>query len=178
MCYPAGKRDDAYSAPETVKEVCAKAFIENSYIDEITFPASTAKIGAQAMMHCNDLRNVTLLNPECEISDTKGTVNNNVKNGKYSYYGKITGYDNSTAQSFAAKLGCGFISLGEAPVVLKDDINADGAVNLKDVVYLRRFIAGGWNVEISESAADINGDGKVNLKDVVLLRRRIAGGWE
>lgn len=57
------------------------------------------------------------------------------------------------------------------------DLNGDNSVNLKDVVLLRRFIAGGWNVVLDEKIADLNGDGKVNLKDVVLLRRFIAGGW-
>lgn len=57
------------------------------------------------------------------------------------------------------------------------DMNGDGTVNLKDVVLLRRYIAGGWNVTVDESKADMNGDGKVNLKDVVLLRRIIAGGY-
>ena len=57
------------------------------------------------------------------------------------------------------------------------DINGDDAVNLKDVVILRRHIAGGWGVKLDENIADINKDGAVNLKDVVLLRRYIAGGW-
>ena len=60
----------------------------------------------------------------------------------------------------------------------KGDVNGDGSVNLKDVVVLRRYIAGGWNVILDSSTADINGDGSINLKDVVTLRRMIAGGWE
>ena len=58
------------------------------------------------------------------------------------------------------------------------DVNGDGTVNLKDVVMIRRYIAGGWNVTINESVADVNGDGNVNLKDVVMIRRYIAGGWD
>ena len=57
------------------------------------------------------------------------------------------------------------------------DVNNDGSINLKDVVMLRRYIAGGWGVELDEKAADVNGDGAVNLKDAVTLRRYIAGGW-
>ena len=60
---------------------------------------------------------------------------------------------------------------------LSGDVNNDGAVNLKDVVLIRRYIAGGWNVELDEKTADVNKDGAVNLKDVVILRRYIAGGW-
>ncbi len=57
------------------------------------------------------------------------------------------------------------------------DVNGDAKVNFKDVVLIRRYIAGGWNIEINEEVADVNGDGKVNFKDVVLIRRYIAGGW-
>ena len=66
----------------------------------------------------------------------------------------------------------------EEAAAVKGDLNGDGSVNLKDVVIMRRYIAGGWNVTIDETAADMNGDGEVNLKDVVLLRRQIAGGWD
>lgn len=60
---------------------------------------------------------------------------------------------------------------------VKGDLNNDGAVNLKDVTILRRYIAGGWNIELDDKLADINGDGDTNLKDVVTLRRYVAGGW-
>lgn len=64
-----------------------------------------------------------------------------------------------------------------AAPVLTGDLNGDGEINLKDVVLLRRYIAGGWGVTLDETAADINHDDAINLKDAVLLRRYIAGGW-
>lgn len=57
------------------------------------------------------------------------------------------------------------------------DVTGDGAVDLKDVVILSRYLAGGWNVQIDESAADANADGSVDLKDVTLIRRYLSGGW-
>ncbi|MBR5371414.1 MAG: dockerin type I repeat-containing protein [Oscillospiraceae bacterium] len=65
-----------------------------------------------------------------------------------------------------------------AAVPKKGDLNGDGKLDLKDVVLLRRAIAGGWNVTADPAAADLNGDSAVNLKDVILLRRTIAGGWD
>lgn len=56
------------------------------------------------------------------------------------------------------------------------DANDDGVVDLKDVAYIRRWVAE-WDVTINEANSDVNGDGIVNLKDVALIRRYIAGGW-
>lgn len=58
------------------------------------------------------------------------------------------------------------------------DVNNDGEIDLKDVVIIRRFIAGGWDVELDTETADVNNDNEVDLKDVVLIRRYIAGGWD
>lgn len=57
------------------------------------------------------------------------------------------------------------------------DVNNDGVINSKDIVFLRRHIAGGYSDAINEAAADVNDDGKLNSKDVVLIRRYIAGGY-
>ena len=57
------------------------------------------------------------------------------------------------------------------------DINGDGVVTTKDVTALRRYIAGGYDVECVESSLDVNGDGVVTTKDVTMLRRYIAGGY-
>ena len=57
------------------------------------------------------------------------------------------------------------------------DVNGDGEITSKDVTILRRYLAGGWDVEINEANSDINGDGEVTSKDVTLLRRYLAGGW-
>ena len=46
-----------------------------------------------------------------------------------------------------------------------------------DVTFLRRYLAGGWNVTVDETLADVNCDGNVNAMDVTLLRRYLAGGW-
>ena len=58
------------------------------------------------------------------------------------------------------------------------DPNKDGSVDLKDVVLIRRWLAGGWDAVINEANADVNGDGVVSSKDLVVLRRYLAGGWD
>lgn len=57
------------------------------------------------------------------------------------------------------------------------DLNNDGLINTTDVVFLRRFIAGGYGVAIVEKAGDVNADGLLNTTDVVYIRRYIAGGY-
>ena len=57
------------------------------------------------------------------------------------------------------------------------DADGDGAVDLKDIVQIARYLAGGWDAVIDLINSDVNGDGEVNLKDVVILRRYLAGGW-
>lgn len=61
---------------------------------------------------------------------------------------------------------------------LPGDVNNDTVINTKDVVFLRRYIAGGYDQTINEAAADVNDDGKINSKDAVLIRRYIAGGYD
>ncbi len=61
----------------------------------------------------------------------------------------------------------------------RGDVNDDGAINMKDVLALRKLIAGSE----SESAmfilaADVDGDGSLTMKDVLKLRKIIAGTEE
>lgn len=56
------------------------------------------------------------------------------------------------------------------------DVNGDESIDLKDVVVMRRALAG-WDVELNEANGDVNKDGSFDLKDVVVLRRFLAG-WD
>lgn len=57
------------------------------------------------------------------------------------------------------------------------DVNDDGQVTSTDVVYLRRYIAGGYGITINEAASDVNNDGVLTSTDVVYIRRYIVGGY-
>ncbi|MCQ2405445.1 MAG: dockerin type I domain-containing protein, partial [Clostridia bacterium] len=60
------------------------------------------------------------------------------------------------------------------PSVILGDANGDGAVNMKDVLNARKYLAG-IDTEIDMVAADVNCDGAVNMKDVLQLRKFLAG---
>ena len=57
---------------------------------------------------------------------------------------------------------------------LRGDANDDGVVDMKDVLLVRKYIAGMVN-EINLQAADANRDLAVDMKDVLTLRKHLAG---
>jgi len=57
------------------------------------------------------------------------------------------------------------------------DVNEDDEVNVKDIILIRRYIAGGYDVELVEPAANVDENEEINVKDIILLRRFIAGGY-
>ena len=54
------------------------------------------------------------------------------------------------------------------------DADGDGNVTMKDVLLVRKFIAG-MDVTIDQATADADGDGQLTMKDVLLIRKFIAG---
>ena len=63
------------------------------------------------------------------------------------------------------------------PAVRYGDVNGDNSIDLKDVMTMRRVLAG-WDIALDAAAADVNKDGSFDLKDVVRLRQYLAGGWD
>ena len=59
--------------------------------------------------------------------------------------------------------------------IISGDVNADGAIDVIDLVYMDRFVTGNA-VEIDSSRADANGDGQITAADSAYLRRRFASG--
>ena len=57
--------------------------------------------------------------------------------------------------------------------VLYGDANDDGEINMKDILALRKFIAG-LSDHINKAAADVTGDSVINMKDVLLIRKFVA----
>lgn len=147
-----------------VAAISAYAFHTAGTLREVHIPDTVKTIGANAFDGCTKLRTIAIPASVTEIGSsafyTGGTLS-------------IIGEPDSYAETYAKQKSISFVSAQTVP----GDLNGDNNVNLKDAVLLRRYIAGGWNVSLTETTADINKDGTVNLKDVVLLRRFIAGGW-
>lgn len=75
------------------------------------------------------------------------------------------------------------VSLGDnlVPVFMKNDeilsgdMNADGSVNILDVVQLRKYLVLFDGVDVFKTAGDMNADGKVNILDLLMLRKKLVG---
>ena len=64
----------------------------------------------------------------------------------------------------------------QTKTVAAGDADADGVLTLKDVVLLRRCLAG-WDVTIDVSLADVDRNGMADLADAALMLRVLAG-WQ
>lgn len=89
----------------------------------------------------------------------------------YYLFARVTGSSNYTDSYSAAYITSG------VDLVIYGDVNGDGKVNGTDVSLLRRYIAGGYDVQINLAVADVDQNGRINGADVSLIRRFIAGGW-
>ena len=81
-------------------------------------------------------------------------------------------YENSSAAEFAADNGIKY----EIIDVNYGDVNDDDTINMKDVLSLRKFIAG-IKTDYEPYSIDCNGDESINMKDVLFLRKFLAG-WD
>ncbi len=54
------------------------------------------------------------------------------------------------------------------------DVNSDSVADMKDVLLLRKYLAGILTVDSEISLMDVNADGSIDMKDVLLLRRYLA----
>ena len=62
------------------------------------------------------------------------------------------------------------------PAGVVGDVDGDGTPGMKDVLLLRKAIAGADKIDDKYALnADVNGDGTVNMKDVLMLRKILAG---
>lgn len=57
------------------------------------------------------------------------------------------------------------------------DVNMDGDVTTTDIIVLRRYLAGGYDVSVRVPACDVNADGQITTSDIIYLRRYLAGGY-
>lgn len=110
-------------------------------------------------------------NPNFTVTQIKERLYKTVRDvgslGLDNYYGY------GTVDAYAALINV------KSAVLSVGDVNDDDSIDAKDVTYLRRYLAGGWENEsvIEEVAANCFSDSAIDAKDVTRLRRYLAGGW-
>ena len=63
------------------------------------------------------------------------------------------------------------------PAYTPGDVDDNGIVESRDIILVRRHIAGGYNIKINTDAADVDKNGIIESRDIILIRRHIAGGY-
>ena len=81
-----------------------------------------------------------------------------------------------TARIYATAL-LAALGVTTVPEKVGGDVNADGEINLKDVIILAEYALNNEKPLADENAADCDGSGKVDLKDAAYLAQHLAG-WQ
>ena len=102
------------SLPSTLETVGSRAF-HNTSLSEVTFPSSVRYID-NCLDSCENLKSVTILNPNAEIV---GTAN--------AFYGDVTiyGYTGSTAEAYAKEYGKTFVALDAHTCAYNQKVTTD-----------------------------------------------------
>ena len=109
-----------------------------------------------------------------------GTTDITYENGVWTLVFTVTGgdpgYDSITVTA-GEHFSINKIAFGGAePQFDVGDADGDGNVNMKDVLLLRKALAGAAALTPEQAKrADVNGDGDFNMKDILMLRKILAG---
>ncbi len=142
------------TVPEGVETIDGYTFRYCSALESLYIPLSVTSIERDALYGCNALTDVYFAGTKQEW--------------------ELINIDNGLGnRSVLSRASIHF--LGE-PLYIVGDADGDGNINMKDVLFLRRAIAGA--VQIDDDAAlraDVDSNGDLNMKDVLMLRQIIAG---
>ncbi|MDE6779903.1 MAG: leucine-rich repeat protein, partial [Ruminococcus sp.] len=139
---------------ENIKEIKYGTFRSCESLKEVTIPEKVKSFGVVVFLGCSSLKKITVLNPECKLSD--GCLSGNKETVIY-------GYTDSTAQTYAEKYKHEFVALDEEPTTnttagLLGDANGDGKLSLADAVLIMQAISNPDEYSLNEeqkNAADV-----------------------
>ena len=147
-----------------LKTIYASAFFGCFNLDSIIIPESVQYIGDVAFGRCSELKSISILNPNCKITDSDGTISDTAT---------IYGYINSTAQAYAEKYNRKFVSLDadsnqDNSKVTITELNdkRENLIALQSFLLKRKYYGTG-------KVIDVNKDNKVNIFDLCLAKREL-----
>ncbi len=137
--------------PKSVINIGDRAFLGCTGITHIILNFGIKSIGDEAFLYCDNVKTV-VYNAHEEFWNivSIGENNNCLTNGKIDFW----------------------------LAVLRGDASGDAIIDVRDIIALRRFLAGGYNTVVSNKASDTNRDDIIDVSDIVTLRQYIAGGYD
>lgn len=164
------KKLDNFDIPQNIKSLSLNALMFTDF-ENITIPETVESVDYFALGWIENLKSVTFLNPNCQITDDGCTIFNTNYRGKFEFGGIIYGYENSTAQAYAQKYGYEFLPIGKTFVSdILGDISGDGKITIVDLIQMRKGILYG---QALPKIGDMNGDNAVNVIDLALLKQTL-----
>lgn len=137
-------------------------------IEKVAFPDGIRFIGQEAF--------------QSNIALTEYYLPNSIQRiGVFAFFNKggigvIHSYSGSYAEKVCMRDGYTFEPIAE--IIVLGDADNDGKVEVKDRVYLTRYLANWAGYEnVNVNAADVNQDNQVNTKDRIILSRHLAN-WK
>ncbi len=153
--------------PNGLKYIGDQAFYCLTNLRSVELPNGLIRIGDSAFRNCQKLLDITIPNSVksigsrafegCDMLDSVHYY------GTREQWNAISSADDGLRNKRV---------IFEKPV---GDVDGSSTVNMKDVLHLRKYLAGIRTAEFDSSAADVNNDGAINMKDVLQLRKILAG---
>ncbi len=161
-------------------------FYDCTSLNNVTLPTTLRVIYESAFRNCSSLKSITIPDEVNTIGESafynsgleKITIGRNVTTiGKDAFLKcapnlVISGYTGSTAETYCKENNIKFFPLD----TVYGDVNNDERINVKDVTYIQKFLAGLESAGIEENsksfyAADVSGDGNIDIGDALLVLR-------
>ncbi|MBP3746412.1 MAG: leucine-rich repeat protein [Ruminococcus sp.] len=178
---------ESITIPDSVTDIVNFAFAYCKNIKSIEVPDSVTSIGNWSFSGCSSLESITILNPDCEIFDSKEVICNGYNENWDSYFnGTIRGYEGSTAQAYAEKYGYKFESIEictAIPIqIVPGNANGDGGVDMSDVVMVMQAYLNPAKYGVNgtsedritaegEKAGDVDGKAGLTANDALIIQR-------
>lgn len=156
-----------------VKNIGDGAFESRTDLTLLYIPKGVTNIGDRAFLGCTGITHIILNFGIKSIGDEAFRYCDNVKTVVYNAHEEFW-----NVVSIGENNDCltnGKIDFWLA--VIRGDSSGDGIIDVRDIISLRRFLAGGYNTVVSNRASDANRDDTVDASDIIALRRYLAGGY-
>ena len=154
------------SLPDTIENIDGSV-LDNTSIRKIVIPGKTASIGARSFANNSKLEKIY-------VPASVGTIGSSVLYNSPD----VTVYtpEGSAMQAYCEENGIKYENLSEDkfPSRLLGDANGDGVVNINDVTFMQREIAG-YKTDFYPDNCDFNGDCRFNINDATDVQFRIVG---